>query len=235
MKKIYKDAILNITSTDIFDEVFLFEALLEKKFPVEREIIYIKDLLEKKKNEEIFSKLEKYPAMRSEVYSPKDELTIFTELFEGALKNNKKIHIVWITLDEEIEMLEKYYSELGFMRVDINAFDVDFSIPLVTASCYIENIMWKWSDYKRLWKKIFRNPPIREAGQVKALYKWINRGVIAGLDIEKLSDEVTTFLKQELLNEHLLSLTLWKVLKHNYEAMWVKWEKNDIKISIHIE
>jgi hypothetical protein len=32
--------------------------------------------------------------MYSEVYSPKDELEIFTELFETALKDNKKIHIV---------------------------------------------------------------------------------------------------------------------------------------------
>lgn len=230
MKKIYRDTILNIASTDTFDETFLFEVFLEKKFPEKREVIYMKDLLEKKKNEEIFSKLEKYPAMWSEVYSPKDELTIFTELFENALNNNKKIHIVWITLDEEIEMIEKYYETLGFMRADINAFDVNFSIPLITVSCYIENIMWRGSDYKRLWKKIFRNPPIREAGQVKALYKWINRGVMAGLDIEELTDEVTAFLKQELLNEHILALTLWKVLKYNYEAMWVSWKESDIII-----
>lgn len=230
MKKIYRDTILNIASTDTFDETFLFEVFLEKKFSRDREVIYMKDLLEKKKNEEIFSKLEKYPAMWSEVYSPKDELTIFTELFENALKSNKKIHIVWITLDEEIEMIEKYYETLGFMRADINAFDVNFSIPLVTVSCYIENIMWRGSDYKRLWKKIFRNPPIREAGQVKALYKWINRGVMAGLDIEELTDEVTAFLKQELLSEHILALTLWKVLQYNYEAMWVSWKESELII-----
>lgn len=230
MKKIYRDSILNIAWTDLFDQTFLFEVFQKKDFPKEREVIYIKDLLEKKRNEEIFSKLEKYPAMWSEVYSPKDELIIFTELFEAALKNNKKIHIVWITLDEEIKIIESYYESLGFIREDINAFDVNFSIPLVTVSCYIENIMWRWSDYKRLWKKIFRNPPIREAGQVKALYKWINRGVIAALDIEELSDEVNSFLKQELVNEHILALTLWKVLKYNYENMWVQWKISDIVI-----
>jgi hypothetical protein len=29
------------------------------------------------------------------------------------------------------------------MREDINCFDPDFNIPLVTASVKIENIMWK--------------------------------------------------------------------------------------------
>jgi hypothetical protein len=32
--------------------------------------------------------------MYSEVYSPKDELEIFLELFEYAINNNKKIHII---------------------------------------------------------------------------------------------------------------------------------------------
>lgn len=230
MKKIYKDKILTIPGTNLFDQTFLFEVFQKKEFPKNVEVIYIKELLEKKENKDIFHQLEKYPSMWSEVYSPKDELEIFIELFENALKNNKKIHIVGITLDEEIKILEQYYEKLGFIREDINAFDVDFTIPLVTVSCYLENIMWKGSDYKRLWKKIFRNPPIREAGQVKALYKWINRGVIVWIDIENLSDEVVDFLKQELLNEHILALTLWKVLKYNYEDIGVKWEVKEITI-----
>jgi len=53
------------------------------------------------------------------------------------------------------------------MREDINCFQVDFSQVLVSVSIYLENIMWRGSDYKRLGKGIFRNPPIREAGQVK--------------------------------------------------------------------
>jgi hypothetical protein len=32
--------------------------------------------------------------MYSNVYSSEDELTIFTELFNNAVKNNKKIHVV---------------------------------------------------------------------------------------------------------------------------------------------
>jgi len=58
------------------------------------EIIYISDLLEKRKNTEILHKIKEKPAMYSNVYSSKDELEIFTELFENALKNNKRIHIV---------------------------------------------------------------------------------------------------------------------------------------------
>jgi hypothetical protein len=48
------------------------------------------------------------------------------------------------------------------MREDINAFDIDFSVPLVTVSCMIENLIWKGSDYKAQRNKIFFNPPIRE-------------------------------------------------------------------------
>jgi hypothetical protein len=32
--------------------------------------------------------------MYSNVYSPENELEIFKELFENAIKNNKKIHII---------------------------------------------------------------------------------------------------------------------------------------------
>ena len=62
------------------------------------EVIYLRDLLEKHKNKDLLEKLSEKPAMWSEVYSPKDELDIFTQLFETALKERKKIHIVGITL-----------------------------------------------------------------------------------------------------------------------------------------
>lgn len=93
MKKIYKNSIENIPRTDIFDNTFVFE-YLENPTSENTEIIYLRDLLEKYKNEDILKKAQEKPAMYSEVYSPKIELQIFTELFEKALKNNKKIHIV---------------------------------------------------------------------------------------------------------------------------------------------
>jgi hypothetical protein len=128
-----------------------------------REVIYMSDLLELRKNNEVLEKVEQKPAMYSNVYSPSDELDIFTELFEEAIKNKKKIHIIGVTLEAEIKTLENYYESLGFMREDINAFDVDFSEVLVTVSVKIENIMWKGSDYKAWREKIFFNPPVRES------------------------------------------------------------------------
>jgi len=57
-------------------------------------IIYLRDLLQAKRNEEILERVHMKPAMYSEVYSPKDELEIFTTLFDDAIENNKKIHII---------------------------------------------------------------------------------------------------------------------------------------------
>ena len=93
MKKIYKNKILNVPNTPLFDNTFVFEYFSEKKIS-SVEIIFLKDLLETKKNTEIMQKVSEKPAMWSEIFSPKDELEIFTELFDDALKNNKKIHIV---------------------------------------------------------------------------------------------------------------------------------------------
>jgi dihydroorotase-like cyclic amidohydrolase len=46
---------------------------------------------------------------------------------------------------------------------------------MITASVCIENLMWKGSDYKRMKDTIFFNPPVRESGQTKAMFKGINR------------------------------------------------------------
>ena len=79
----------------------------------------MEELLSPKKNEDLLEKIPKYPAMWSEVYSPKDELYIFTQLFEFSLREKQKIHIVWVTLGQEIEILENYYRELGFFDEEI--------------------------------------------------------------------------------------------------------------------
>jgi glucose-6-phosphate 1-dehydrogenase len=81
--------------------------------------------------------------MYSEVYSPKDELEIFEELFDYAISNNKKIHIVGITLKEELDILEKYYTENGYLREDVNCFVVDWAKTLVSVSVNIENLIWR--------------------------------------------------------------------------------------------
>lgn len=230
MKKIFKDKILNIDWTDKFDNKFLF-SYLKTDFSLDKvETFYMKDLLLKKENTELLNVIWDRYAMFSNVYSESDELEIFKELFQYAISNNKKIHIVWITLDEEIKILEEYYERLWFLREDINCFKVDFSIPLVTVSVNIENLMWRWSDYKRMKKEIFFVPPIREAGLTKAMFKWINRGVTASIFIEKLDENKINFLKNCLFEEHILSLTLWKVLKYNLEEVWFEWEEVEFVI-----
>jgi hypothetical protein len=95
MKKVFPDKIINIENTDIFDNKFLFDYLeCDYNSNKDIEVIYLSDLLENKKNIEVLEKVDKKPAMYSNVYSSEDELIIFTELFQNAIKNNKKIHIV---------------------------------------------------------------------------------------------------------------------------------------------
>jgi hypothetical protein len=78
MKKIYKDNILNIDNTDLFDNKFLFDYLEIDNNKSEIEVIHLSELLEKRKNLEILEKVNEKPAMYSNVYSPEDELEIFS-------------------------------------------------------------------------------------------------------------------------------------------------------------
>jgi hypothetical protein len=93
MKKIYKDKIINIENTQVFDNKFLFE-YLDWKDSTKVEIIFMSDLLKKYKNDKILKKIRQKPAIWSNVYSPEDEFKIFENLFNNAIKNKKKIHIV---------------------------------------------------------------------------------------------------------------------------------------------
>ena len=231
MKKVLKNKIVNIENTDLFDNKLLFNYLELDIDKSDIEVIYISDLLEKRKNNEILKKVNEKPAMYSNVYSPEDELEIFKQLFDNAIKNKKRIHIVWVTLDIEIKILEEYYEKLWFLRDDINCFDVDFSIPLVTVSVKIENIMWKGSDYKAQKSNIFFNPPIRESWQVKAMFKWINRGVISWIYISNYNKNIEEFLSKSLIEEKILSLTLARVLYFNLLEVWFKWNKKELIIS----
>jgi hypothetical protein len=94
MKKVYRDKIINIENTDLFDNKFLFEYFNPDLNISDVEVIFLSDLLEKRKNEDVLKKVKDKPAMYSNVYSPEDELEIFIDLFDNAIKNNKKIHIV---------------------------------------------------------------------------------------------------------------------------------------------
>jgi hypothetical protein len=101
---------------------------------------------------------------------------------------------------------------------------------MVTVSVKIENIIWKGSDYKRMWSAIFFNPPIRESGQVKAMFKWINRGVTAGIYIENKSPEVLEFLSNCVREEKILPLTLSKLLKYNLLSRGFNWVDTELII-----
>lgn len=231
MKKVFPDKIINVENTDVFDETFVFDYLeCDYSSNPNVEVVYMSDFLEKRKNGEIFQQIKEKPAMYSNVYSPKDELEIFTQLFEDAIKNKKKIHIIWVTLDEEIKMLEEYYQELWFMREDINCFDPDFSIPYVTVSVKIENLMWKGSDYKAQREKIFFNPPVRESGQTKAMFKWINRWVTAGIYVENKTPEVEEFLANCIREEKILALNFAKLFKYNLEIIWFSWRNKEFLV-----
>lgn len=225
MKQVLKNKIINKDESWLFDNTFEFQYLQTNFLHDSVEVFFMSDLLKNKQNTKLLEEIADRYAMYSNVYSEEDEFQIFSELFDYAIKNNKKIHIVGVTLDSEMEMLENYYTELGFMREDINCFKVDFSIPLVTVSVHIENLMWRGSDYKRMQKQIYFIPPIREAWLTKAMFKWVNRGVIAGIYIKEFSLEKKEFLEKCVLEEHILPLTLAKVLCYNCEEIGFEWEK----------
>lgn len=230
MKKIYKNRIVNIDK-NLFDSKFLFDVLENISIQNNNiEIFFMSELLEKKKNHEILERTKEKPWMWSNVYSPKDELEIFMKLYDYAINNNKKIHIIWITLREEVDILEEYYGKLWFLREDINCFDVNFSVPLISASVNIENIIWKWSDYKSMWKKIFFVPPVRESGQVKAMFKWINRGSVSWIYVKNYDKNIINFLTNQIKEEHILPITLAKTLKYNFDDIWIVWENREIEI-----
>jgi hypothetical protein len=134
-------------------------------------------------------------------------------------------------LKEELEILEDYYGKLWFFNEIINCFSLDFSIPLVTVSVNIENLIWKWSDYKRMREKIFFNPPIRESGQVKAMFKWINRWVIAWINLWNFTKEKQNFLWECIRQEKILAITLAKILKYNYNEIDIIWRNKELIIS----
>lgn len=226
MKQIFKNKIINIDS-NIEDRKFLIKKLIPI-IPLwweDFEVIFLDDLLEERKNLEMLEKSKEKPATWSNVYSPKDELDIFNRLFNNAIKNQKKIHIIWATLWSEIEILEKYYRELWFFSEEINAFKVDFSKVLVSISVKIENLMYRGSDYKRLWKSIFFNPPIRESKEVKNMFKWINRWVIAWIYTKIFDFKRQDFLQEQIIAEHILPITMAKVLNYNLKDLWFKWEE----------
>lgn len=231
MKKVYNNKIVNIEWTQKFDNKFLFDYLDCDYSWNNIEVFFMSELLKNKENTDLLNNLNWKFAMYSEVYSPKDELEIFNELFDYAISNNKKIHIVWISLKQELEILEKYYIESWFLREDVNCFVVDFKNTLVTVSVNIENLIWRWSDYKANWKNIFYIPPVRESWQNKAMFKWINRWIISWIHIKEYTTKNIDFLQDAIKKEQILPITLSKVLMYNPSDIGFKWKIKSLYIN----
>lgn len=229
MKKVFKDKILNIDGNK-FDKKFLYEIPNSKLISENIEIFFIEDLLKLRKNEELLNNIWDKYAMFSNVYSPKDELEIFKDIFENALNTWKRTHIVWISLSEEVEILEKYYRKLWFMRSDVNCFELDFSVPLVTVSVKLENLMWKGSDYKSQKEKIYFIPPPRESSNTKNLFKWINKWIISWIYLENLNIDKEIFISDLIKNETILPIRMAEILNYNFSEIWFEFKTSDFII-----
>jgi|GEM_PF-558716 len=230
MKYIHANSIVNIPGTDTFDQIFRLPVSGIDTSQEKVKVYFLGEFLKNRKNADLASHLTEKPSMYAHMYCEHEEWEIFLALCEDALQTGTKIHIVGITLQKEIDFLEQYYEKLGYMRDDINAFRVDFRKVLISASVHVENLMWKGSDYKRMGEKIFFLPPIRSAGETKAMFKGINRGVTAHIHIPKFSEDVRIFLEDCVKNEHILPLTLGKVLHYHISHMGISANTKEIDI-----
>jgi dihydroorotase-like cyclic amidohydrolase len=168
MKQITQNSIINIDE-NLFDGRFLFNIPADKSFSQE---VDMSKLLMSTKNESLDYK--KDYKLWSEVYSPKDELNIFTEIFEDAVSSGKKIHISNISLVEEIDMAKDLYLKLGYFNEELNCFQIDFKNAPVTIGVNINNVIYSFKDYKELNEKILFVPPPREPRHQKAIKSAIN-------------------------------------------------------------
>lgn len=230
MKQIFRDKIINIDENK-FDKRFLYKLPVWILKSEKVKIVFMEELLKERKNEELFNNLGDKYAMFSNVYSPKDELEIFKKVFDDAIMTGQKTHIVWISLSEELDIIENYYKKLWFMRRDVNCFVPDFSLPLVTVSVKIENLEWKGSDYKSQKEKIFFIPPPRESGHNKALFKGINRWLIAWVYSLGITEWQKKYLQDLVKSESILPLRMAEILNFNFSDIWFDFDELDFIIS----
>jgi len=93
MKQVQKNKIINISVDK--PNSFLFEYLQTPLLSKEGlGVVNISEELEKHKNTDLLEQVKNKPAMWGNVYSPEDELKIFTEVFEQAISENTRVHIV---------------------------------------------------------------------------------------------------------------------------------------------
>lgn len=209
MKKILENAIVNIDE-NYFDNKFLFEIPVNLQYNRE---VDMSELLGKYRNENLNYK--KDYKLWSEVYSPKDELRIFTEIFEDALENNKRIHVSNISLAEEINMVKKLYLDLGYFDKELNCFKIDFENAPVTIGVNIRNIIYSFKDYKSMREKILFVPPPREPRHQKVIKSAINSWVISTISLNNREDE-SKYLVEIIKEEKTSLVRLARGLYYNY-------------------
>lgn len=225
MKKILENAIVNIDE-NYFDSKFLFSIPTNLHFDEE---VDISKLLEKYKNVDLDYK--KDYKLWGQVYSPKDELQIFTDIFEDAIANNKRVHISNISLVEEIDMVKKLYSDLGYFDKELNRFEIDFKNAPVTIGANIRNIIYSFKDYKSMREKVLFVPPPREPKHQKAIKSAINSWVISTVWLNSWAQEREFLL--EIIREEKTSLVrLARALSYNYQRRWFSYESSELILTM---
>ncbi len=225
MKQVTQNSIINIDS-EISDKRFLFK--VPKQASSEKEVDMAK-LLSSEKNDQLDYK--KDYKLWSEVYSPKDELRIFTEVFEDVLKNKKKIHISNISLAEEIDMVKDLYLELGYFNPELNRFEIDFAESPITIGVSMNNVIYSFKDYKQMREKILFVPPPREPRHQKAIRSAMNSWVISTISLN--GDQSDIAHMESVIREEKTSLVrLASMIYYNFLKRWFSAVDDEIIITV---
>ncbi|MDD2486958.1 MAG: hypothetical protein PHS92_01130 [Candidatus Gracilibacteria bacterium] len=223
MKQIFEDKIINIDN-DLFDNRFLFKIAISPCASFDYDMSKL--LLDRKNGNLDYSKDLK---LWSEVYSPKNEFEIFSDLIEENIRNNKKIHISDISLQEEVHTIRDLYIDLGYFNADLNRFEVDLENAPVTIGTNINSIIYSFKDYNTHKEKIFFIPPPREPRHQKTLKSGINSSLISTVRMNGNDDEIE-FLKQIIKDEKISPLKLSRSIFFNYGKIGFEFLESDIII-----
>jgi len=225
MKKILENAIVNIDE-NYFDNKFLFQVPTNLRFKGE---VDMSELLEKHKNVDLDYK--KDYKLWSQVYSNKDEIKVFTEIFDNAIANNKRVHISNISLLEEIDMVKKLYSDLGYFDKELNRFEIDFVNAPVTIGVNIRNIIYSFKDYKFMREKVLFVPPPREPRHQKAIKSAINSWIISTIWLNSWAQE-REFLLEIIREEKTSLIRLARAIYFNFWHRWFSLESSELELTV---
>lgn len=216
MKQVLSHSITLISDTNPLDNQYLFRIASDISSPM---IIDIAELLKEFRNDRVEYK--KDYKLWNQVYSPDKELELFQEIFEKALENGQKVHIINCTLREEVQILRELYERLGYFDAEENRFVVPFAAAPITMGVNVRNLIYSTKDYKSKRESICFIPPPRESGHPKTLFAGINSWVVSTVDINDILIE-EELLKELLYTEKMNLTTLAQVLSWNYLEIWCR-------------